>query len=391
MWGKGASTHLEYNDIGHVKLIARESVEKYDLLVVGSGLFGSIVAHEATMQGKSVLVLEKRSHIGGNCYTKDVDGINVHVYGAHIFRTSDRGVWRYMERFCEFNNFVNSPIANFKGELYNMPFNMNTFHALWGVVTPAEARAAIEAQRIPCEDPQNLEEHILSLAGRDIYEKLVKGYTEKQWGKPCTELPPSIMRRIPLRFVYDNNYFNDPYQGIPKGGYTRIIEQMLEGAEVRTNVDYLEGKDAFDAMADLVVYTGTIDSYFDYRFGPLEYRSLRFEHEHLDEENRQGVAVVNYTDRETPYTRIIEHKHFEFGAQPTTVISREYPQDWHPGIEPYYPMEDEENRAKYEQYRKLAEGEEKVRFGGRLGEYRYYDMQDTVKSALAKAENWLAE
>lgn len=361
----------------------------YDLLIVGSGLFGAVVAHEATARGKSVLVLEKRDHIGGNCYTKDVDGINVHVFGAHIFRTSDKDVWRYMERFCEFNNFVNSPIANYKGELYNMPFNMNTFHALWGVVTPAEARAAIEAQRVPCEAPENLEQHILSLAGRDIYEKLVKGYTEKQWGKPCTELPPSIMRRIPLRFVYDNNYFNDPYQGIPKGGYTRVIERMLEGAEVRTGVDYLEGKDAFDEMADLVVYTGTVDSYFDYRFGPLEYRSLRFEHERLDEENHQGVAVVNYTDRETPYTRIIEHKHFEFGTQPTTVISREYPQDWRPGIEPYYPMEDEGNRAKYERYRELAEGEQKVRFGGRLGEYRYYDMQDTVKSALAKAADWL--
>lgn len=361
----------------------------YDMLIVGSGLFGSIVAYEAIDRGKSVLVLEKRDHIGGNCYTKDVDGINVHVYGAHIFRTSDRSIWDFMQDFCEFNNFVNSPVANFKGELYNMPFNMNTFHALWGVVTPDEARAAIEAQRVPCEDPQNLEEHILSLAGRDIYEKLVKGYTEKQWGKPCSELPPSIMRRIPLRFIYDNNYFNDPYQGIPKGGYTRIIEKLLAGAEVRTGIDYLQDKDAFDAMADLVVYTGTIDSYFDYRFGPLEYRSLRFEHERLDCENSQGVAVVNYTDRETPYTRIIEHKHFEFGAQPTTVISREYPQDWRPGIEPYYPMEDEANRARYAQYRALAEGEDKVRFGGRLGEYRYYDMQDTVKSALSKVREWL--
>lgn len=361
----------------------------YDVLVVGSGLFGSIVAYEAMQRGKSVLVLERRDHIGGNCYTEEVDGINVHTYGAHIFRTSDKDVWRYLERFCEFNNFVNSPVANFHGELYNMPFNMNTFHALWGVVTPAEARETIDSQRVPCENPTNLEEHILSLAGPDIYEKLVKGYTEKQWGRSCAELPPSTMRRIPLRFIYDNNYFNDPYQGIPKGGYTRIMEQMLQGAEVRTCVDYLAGKEAFDAMADLVVYTGTVDSYFDYRFGELEYRSLRFEHERLDCANYQGVAVMNFTDRETPYTRIIEHKHFEFGTQPTTVVSREYPQAWHQGIEPYYPMEDGANRARYAQYRALAEGEEKVRFGGRLGEYRYYDMQDTVKSALAKAREWL--
>lgn len=367
----------------------RNFMAHYDILIVGSGLFGSIVAHEATRRGKSVLVLEKRDHIGGNCYTEEIDGINVHRYGAHIFRTSDKTVWDYMQQFCIFNHFVNSPIANFKGELYNMPFNMNTFHALWGVITPDEARAAIDAQRVPCESPTNLEEHILSLAGSDIYEKLVKGYTEKQWGKPCTELPPSIMRRIPMRFIYDNNYFVDPYQGIPKGGYTRIIEKLLEGAEVSTNADYLEGKDAFDAMTDMVVYTGTIDSYFDYGFGELEYRSLRFEHERLDCANYQGVAVVNFTDRETPYTRIIEHKHFEFGQQPTTVISREYPQSWHQGIEPYYPMEDEGNRARYERYRELAEREEKVRFGGRLGEYRYYDMQDTVKSALAKCDEWL--
>lgn len=361
----------------------------YDIVIVGSGLFGSIIAHEAVVRGKSVLVLEKREHIGGNCYTEEVDGINVHRYGAHIFRTNDKAIWNFMQEFCEFNHFVNSPVANFKGELYNMPFNMNTFHALWGTVTPDEARAVIEAQRVPCENPTNLEEHILSLAGFDIYEKLVKGYTEKQWGKSCSELPPSIMRRIPLRFVYDNNYFVDPYQGIPKGGYTRIIERLLEGAEVHTDTDYLDGKDAFDAQADMVVYTGTIDSYFDYRFGPLEYRSLRFEHECLASENYQGVAVVNYTDRETPYTRIIEHKHFEFGSQPTTVISREYPQDWHRGIEPYYPMEDAGNLARFARYRELADGEVKVHFGGRLGEYRYYDMQDTVKSALAKAGEWL--
>ena len=364
--------------------------EKKDLIVVGGGLFGAVLAREAIDKGKSVLVLERRDHIGGNCYTKDIDGINIHVYGAHIFRTADKSIWQYMERFCEFNNFVNSPIANFHGELYNMPFNMNTFSKMWpGVISPAQAKERIAQQCTPCDDPQNLEEHILSLAGRDIYEKLVKGYTEKQWGKPCTELPPSIMRRIPLRFIYDNNYFNDPYQGIPKGGYTRVIEQMLDGAEVQTGVDYLQDRERFNEMADLVVYTGAIDEFYDFRFGALEYRSLRFEHERLDCENYQGVAVMNFTDAETPYTRIIEHKHFEFGDQPTTVISREYPQEWHRGMEPYYPMEDEGNRARYRQYADLAASQSKVKFGGRLGEYRYYDMQDTIKSALAKADEWL--
>ena len=360
----------------------------FDLLVVGSGLFGAVVAHEALDDGKSVLVLERRDHIGGNCFTRTVDGINVHEYGAHIFRTSDRAVWDYMNRFCEFNNFVNSPVANYHGELYNLPFNMNTFSEMWGVVTPAEAKAAIEAQRIPCEAPANLEEHVLSLAGRDIYEKLVKGYTEKQWGHPCTELPPSIMRRIPLRFTYDNNYFNDRWQGIPIGGYTPIFEQLLDGAEVRLSTDYLANREAFDALADIVVYTGAIDAFYGFCFGPLEYRGLRFEHEQLDIDNYQGVAVMNFTDAETPYTRIIEHKHFEFGTQPTTVITHEYPTTWEPGQDPYYPMEDEANRARYEQYRERAEHEDKVRFGGRLGEYRYYDMQDTVKSALAKYEAW---
>ena len=361
----------------------------YDVLIVGSGLFGSIIAREALDRGKSVLVVEKRDHIGGNCYTQTIDGINVHKYGAHIFRTSDRSVWDYMQRFCEFNNFVNSPIANFNGELYNMPFNMNTFHALWGTVTPADVEAKLAEQRVPCENPQNLEEHVLALAGRDIYEKLVKGYTQKQWGKRCDELPPSIMRRIPLRFTYDNNYFNDRWQGIPVGGYTPIFEKLLDGAEVRLGVDYLASKAELDEQADLVVYTGPIDAYFDFSAGPLGYRSLRFEHERLDVANYQGVAVVNYTDAVTPYTRIIEHKHFEFGMQPTTVISREYPQDWEPGVEPFYPMEDADNRARYEEYRALAAGESKVRFGGRLGEYRYYDMQDTVKSALAKSAEWL--
>ena len=361
----------------------------YDLLVVGSGLFGAVIAHEAIGRDKKVLVLEKRDHIGGNCYTESVDGINIHVYGAHIFRTADRRIWDYMSQFCEFNHFVNSPVANYRGELYNLPFNMNTFHELWGVVTPDEAREAIEETRVPNDHPANLEEHILNLAGRDIYEKLVKGYTEKQWGAPCTELPPSIMRRIPLRFTYDNNYFNDPLQGIPKGGYTPIFERMLEDAEVRTGVDFLDDREGYGGMADLVVYTGPIDAYFGYCYGPLGYRGLRFEHERLESPNYQGVAVMNFTDAETPYTRVIEHKHFEFGDQPTTVISREYPADWKVGDDPYYPMEDAGNVGKYERYLELSRANPKVKFGGRLGEYRYYDMQDTVKSALAKAEAWL--
>lgn len=361
----------------------------YDILVVGAGLFGSVIAYEATRRGKSALVLERRDHVGGNCYTKTVNGVNVHVYGAHIFRTSDRRIWDYISRFCEFNNFVNSPVANFHGELYNMPFNMNTFHELWGVVTPDEARGAIERTRVPNDHPANLEEHVLNLAGRDIYEKLVKGYTEKQWGHPCTELPASIMRRIPLRFTFDNNYFNDPLQGIPKGGYTPIFEKMLEGADVELGTDFLEDRDRWQSMADLVVYTGPIDEYYGYRFGPLEYRALRFEHEVADSPNVQGVAVMNYTDAETPYTRTIEHKHFEFGTQKKSVISREYPAEWHVGEEPYYPMEDEGNRARYAKYKAMADAEPGVRFGGRLGEYRYYDMQDTVRSALAKADAWL--
>lgn len=364
---------------------------QYDLLIVGSGLFGAVLAHEATSLGKKVLVLEKRDHIGGNCYTQEIEGINVHLYGAHIFRTNNKFIWDYMQQFCEFNNFVNSPVANYNGELYNMPFNMNTFNKLWGVRTPAEAMEKIESQRIPCDNPSNLEEHILSLVGPDVYEKLVKGYTEKQWGTSCNELPPSIMRRIPLRFVYDNNYFNDRYQGIPVGGYTPVLEKMLEGAEVRLGVDYLQDQEAYDSLADLIVYTGPIDSYFDYQYGPLGYRSLKFEHEVVDNPNLQGVAVMNYTDADTPYTRTIEHKHFEFGDQDRTVISYEYPQDWEIGVEPFYPMEDAENIARYERYLELAGKEPKTKFGGRLGEYRYYDMQDTVKSALAKAQAWLGE
>lgn len=361
----------------------------YDLVIAGSGLFGAVVAREALDAGKTVLVVERRNHIGGNCYTENIEGINVHRYGAHIFRTSNRQIWDYLSRFCEFNNFINSPVANYCGELYNMPFNMNTFHALWGVVTPEQALAKIEEQRIPCDDPKNLEQHVLSLVGKDIYEKLVKGYTEKQWGRPCSDLPASIMRRIPLRFIYDNNYFNDRYQGIPEGGYTPVIEKLLDGADVLLGVDYLEQREELDASADVVVFTGPIDEFYDFRFGPLEYRSLRFEHEVLDEENHQGVAVVNYTDAETPFTRIIEHKHFEFGQQAKTVISREYPQTWKPGMEPYYPCEDNNNKLRYGKYAELAATEDKVRFGGRLGEYRYYDMQDTIRSALEKAREWL--
>lgn len=367
------------------------SNRQYDLLVVGAGLFGAVVAREALDRGKRVLVLDRRNHIGGNCYTKCVEGINVHMYGAHIFRTNDELVWEYMLRFCRFNNFVNSPVANYKGELYNLPFNMNTFHALWGVNTPAEAKAKIAEQSVPCENPSNLEEHILDMVGRDIYEKLVRGYTEKQWGKDCRDLPASIMRRIPLRFTFDNNYFNADYQGIPKGGYTALFEKMLDGADVRLGVDFLDSREEFLSCADRVVYTGPIDEYFGFCEGPLDYRGLRFEHEILDEENHQGVAVVNYTDGETPYTRIIEHKHFEFGVQPKSVISREYPAEWHVGEEPYYPMEDAENRERYEGYKALASKTPQVVFGGRLGEYRYYDMQDTVKSALRLSKELLKE
>ena len=362
---------------------------QFDLCVVGAGLFGSILAYEARERGMSVLVVDRRNHIGGNCFTDCIEGVNVHTYGAHIFRTDDTDVWEYMERFCEFNNFVNSPIANYKGELYNLPFNMNTFSKMWGVVTPDEAKAEIERQRVVNDAPANLEEHVLNLVGRDIYEKLVKGYTEKQWGKPCCELPASLMRRIPLRFRYDNNYFNARYQGIPMGGYTPIFEKMLAGCEVRLGVDYLADREALRASAERVVFTGAIDEYFDFAYGALEWRALRFETKVLDEPNYQGNAVFNYTDAETPYTRSIEHKHFEFGTQPKTVMSWEYPADWKPGDEPYYPMEDADNRAKYERYRALADAEEGVLFGGRLGEYKYYDMQDTIKSARKAAASWL--
>lgn len=356
----------------------------YDYLIVGSGLFGSIFAYEAGKKGKQCLVVEKRDHIGGNIYTKEVEGIQVHQYGAHIFHTSNREVWEYVQQFAEFNRYTNSPVANYKGEIYNLPFNMNTFNKLWGVVTPAEAKAKIEEQAAAyrTEHPANLEEQALNLVGKDIYEKLIKGYTEKQWGHRATELPPEIIKRLPVRYIYDNNYFNDIYQGIPIGGYTAIIEKMLEKAEVRLGVDYLEHKDELDALAEKVVYTGPIDAYYGYQFGELEYRSVSFETEVLDQPNYQGNAVVNYTEYEVPYTRIIEHKHFEFGTQDKTVISREYPAAWKKGDEPYYPVNNEKNNMLYHSYEELAKEEKKVIFGGRLGTYKYMDMHHVVAEAL---------
>ena len=358
----------------------------YDYLIVGAGFFGAVFAHEAQKQGKRCLVVERRGNIGGNCYTADVESIHVHRYGAHIFHTSDQQIWTYINQFCTFNNYVNSPIANYRGEIYNMPFNMNTFSRLWNISTPAEAKAIIDAQRADAPaQPQNLEEQAISLVGRDIYEKLVKGYTEKQWGCPCTQLPAFIIRRLPVRFRYDNNYFNDRYQGIPEGGYTPIFEKLLDGIDVRLNCDYFDHRDELRAQCRKVVFTGPIDRYFDYCYGPLQFRSLRFESEVLDMENYQGNAVVNYTDRETPYTRVIEHKHFEFGTQPKTVITREYPMDWHPGDEPYYTVNDEKNNQLYQRYAALAEREPDVLFGGRLGEYKYYDMDKVIASALGFA------
>lgn len=359
---------------------------KYDYLIVGSGLYGAVCAYELTKQGKHCLVLEKRSHVGGNIYTESVQDINVHKYGAHIFHTSDRAIWNYVNQFAEFNNFVNCPIARYKDECYNLPFNMNTFAKLWqDVFTPAEAQAKIAEERGAhyTARPQNLEEQAINLVGKTIYEKLVKGYTEKQWGRPCNQLPAFIIKRLPVRFTYDNNYFNDLYQGIPVGGYTQIIDKLLDGVEVRLNTDFLLNKDKYCALADKVIYTGPIDAYFNYVYGALQYRSVRFETETLDTANYQGNAVVNYTEREVPFTRIIEHKHFEFGAQPSTVISREYPAEWTLGDEPYYPINDEQNQLLYEQYRTLAQSETAVHFGGRLGQYKYYDMDDVIASALA--------
>ena len=359
-------------------------MERYDVLIVGAGLFGATVAQCLREKGKNVLVIDKRDHVGGNVYTQEIEGIQVHKYGAHIFHTNDKTVWDYVNRFAEFNRFTNSPVANYKGELYSLPFNMYTFNKLWGVVTPQEAEEKIRSQREEAgiREPKNLEEQAISLVGTDVYEKLVKGYTEKQWGRSCTELPAFIIRRLPVRFTFDNNYFNARYQGIPIGGYTAMVEHMLSGIEIRLGVDYLENKADWDAMADAVVYTGPIDRYFDYCFGPLEYRSVRFATEVLKTPNFQGNAVVNYTDRETPYTRIIEHKHFEFGTQPKTVISREYSSEWKVGDEPYYPVNDEKNKSLYDRYKALAEKEEHVTFGGRLGEYRYYDMDAVIARAL---------
>ena len=356
----------------------------YDYLIVGAGLYGAVFAHELTKQGKKCLVIDRRDHIAGNIYTECVAGIQVHKYGAHIFHTSDKEVWDYVNQFAEFNHYINSPLAVYGDELYNLPFNMNTFSKMWGVRTPAEAKAKIAEQvaELNITDPQNLEEQALSLVGTDVYTKLVKGYTEKQWGRDCRDLPAFIIRRLPCRFTYDNNYFNDRYQGIPMGGYTAMVEKMLEGVEVRLNTDFADLMKAEPNIARKIVYTGCIDEYFGYKLGCLNYRSVRFETEELPVEDYQGNAVVNYTDRVVPYTRIIEHKHFEFGKQPTTVISREYSAEWKPGLEPYYPVNDQENGALYEQYRALAEAEPHVIFGGRLGQYRYYDMDKVIRAAL---------
>lgn len=367
---------------------------KYDYLVVGAGLYGAIFAHEAKKKGKSVLVIDKREHIAGNVYTEEIEKIHVHKYGAHIFHTNNKKVWNYITQFAEFNRFTNSPVANYKGELYSLPFNMYTFNKMWGVVTPDEAKAKIEEQKLEAgiKEPQNLEEQAISLVGLDIYEKLIKGYTQKQWGRPCNQLPAFIIKRLPVRLTFDNNYFNALYQGIPVGGYTQMVANILEGIEVKLGVDYLEEKDKYDAMAEKIVFTGPIDAYFSYQLGTLEYRSVRFENELLDQPNFQGNAAVNYTDSDTPWTRIIEHKWFEFGKDsegndiPKTVISREYSSEWKLGDEPYYPVNDEKNGALYQEYKKLAEKETKVIFGGRLGEYKYYDMDAVTASVLDRCE-----
>ena len=379
-----------------ISLCNKEKTMKYDYIVVGSGLYGAIFAHEAKAKGKSVLVVDKRPNIAGNVYTEKQEGINVHMYGAHIFHTNDKRVWNYITQFAEFNRFTNSPVANYKGELYSMPFNMYTFNKMWGVVTPEEAAAKIEEQKKEITgEPKNLEEQAISLVGRDIYEKLVKGYTEKQWGRDCKELPAFIIKRLPVRLTFDNNYFNALYQGIPIGGYTKMVENLLDGIEVRLNTDYLEHKAELDSLADKVVYTGPIDAYFGFKLGTLEYRSVRFENETLDIPNFQGNAAVNYTDRETPWTRIIEHKWFEFGKDedgndlPKTIISREYSSEWKAGDEPYYPVNDEKNGQLYAKYKELADKETGVIFGGRLGEYKYYDMDTTIASVLDMCEKEL--
>lgn len=374
-------------------------MEKYDYLIAGSGLFGAIFAYEATKKGKKCLVVEKRENIGGNIYTENVKGINVHKYGAHIFHTSNKEVWDYINQFAEFNRYTNSPVANYKNELYNLPFNMNTFNRIWGVITPDEATAKIEEEKAKAgiTEPQNLEEQAISLVGTTIYEKLIKGYTEKQWGRKCTELPSFIIKRLPVRLIFDNNYFNNKYQGIPIGGYTAIIEKMLENVEVKLNYDYFEHKEELYSIAKKIVFTGPIDKYYDYKFGKLEYRSLKFETEELNVGNYQGNAVINYTDFETPYTRIIEHKHFEFAKSlgneeseemsKSTIITKEYPMTWDETKEPYYPVNDEKNNTLYNQYKELADKDEKVIFGGRLGTYKYYDMDKVIEEAINSLKN----
>lgn len=363
-------------------------MKRYDYLIVGAGLYGAVFAHEATRRGKSCLVIDKRNHVGGNVYCENKDGINIHTYGAHIFHTSDDEIWKYVNNFVEFNRFTNSPIANYKGELYNLPFNMNTFNKLWGVITPEEAKNKIEEQRkvLGEKEPENLEEQAISLVGTDIYEKLVKEYTEKQWGRKCTELPPFIIKRLPVRYTYDNNYFNDKYQGIPVGGYNKLIDALLEGVDVQLNVDFFKMREELTKDAKKVVFTGMIDEFYDYKFGVLEYRTLRFETEFKKMSNYQGNAVVNYTDSETPYTRIIEHKHFEFGTGENTVITKEYPKEWEKGDEPYYPVIDDKNSLMYKKYKELGGKEESIIFGGRLGEYKYYDMHNVIKAALDKVK-----
>ncbi len=380
-------SNIILNSIKNKDIIRRINMN-YDYLIVGSGLFGSIIAYEMTKKGKKCLVIEKRDHIGGNVYTEKTENINVHKYGAHIFHTNNRQVWDYINQFADFNRYTNSPVANYKGELYNLPFNMNTFYQMWGVKTPQEAKAKIEEQKaeFKIENPKNLEEQAISLIGKDIYEKLVKGYTEKQWGRDCRDLPAFIIKRLPVRYTFDNNYFNDLYQGIPIGGYTAIIEKMLEGIEVRLDTDFFDDRDKWMGMADKIIFTGMIDQYFDYCYGELEYRGLDFEFETLDMENYQGNAVINYTDAETPFTRIIEHKHFESSESPKTIITREYPKTWSKGEEAYYPMNDEKNSKLFEKYQELAESEGNVIFGGRLGMYQYFDMWQVIDEALKLAE-----
>lgn len=365
----------------HIKVKHLDTI--YDYLIVGSGLFGSIFAYEATKRGKKCLVIDKREHIGGNIYCENKEGINIHKYGAHIFHTNNKEVWNYVNQFVEFNNYINSPVANYNGEIYNLPFNMNTFSKMWNIATPQEAKNIIDKQKQVIEkEPKNLEEQAISLAGTDIYTKLIKGYTEKQWGRDCKDLPAFIIKRLPVRYTYDNNYFNARYQGIPIGGYNQIIEKLLANCDVELNVDFVEQREKYQNIADKIVFTGAIDSYFDYKFGQLEYRGLRFETERLEQDNYQGVAVMNFTAREIPYTRIIEHKHFEFGTQSITYVTKEYPADWHLGEEAYYPVNDDKNQKLYQKYLDLAKQENNVIFGGRLGEYKYYDMDKVIESVL---------